>query len=405
MLRRNPVADFDAHAVYERIVQVAVLVVGHGDPQFGRRLPQEAERIGHLLRRTFVHGDIRPFEPPFFAEVSGEVGEERLPQRFEGRSARIGRHIDETARGTVPVVEFVVPRQHRVAVDGAVDSQTRHQFDPPVEDRVVVAPRSVCILCPDDHVGIGVEALVVPRVLVQRRGDDLLAGVGQQPHVRDKGLEVGVAPQVEPFDAGDGRRVLPEVEVVVPFGRGREFPADDRESDVECSELPPFCIHFYRRSVLSGGGVGRDGYRYPHRTDASGLYVENLDVVEHVRNQVRRVDRRIVIAAFVAELVAQDIADESGAGGVFGKRVPVRSERLHLDLYAFRTGGGPEQQLGGHPFAAPSLQPGGCRGRCVRGDRTSENGVRAHERGVEPSGNVRPVGERVGRGVGQFVER
>ena len=136
-----------------------------------------------------------------------------------------------------------------------------------------------------------------------------MAGVGQQPHVRDKGLEVGVAPQVEPFDAGDGRRVLPEVEVVVPFGRGREFPADDRESDVECSELPPFCIHFYRRSVLSGGGVGRDGYRYPHRTDASGLYVENLDVVEHVRNQVRRVDRRIVIAAFVAELIAQDIAD------------------------------------------------------------------------------------------------
>ena len=36
---------------------------------------------------------------------------------------------------------------------------------------------------------------------------------------------------------------------------------------------------------------------------------------------------------------------------------------------------------------------------------TFENGVCAHERGVEPSGNARPVGERVGRGVGQFVER
>ena len=166
MLRRNPVANFDAHAVYERIAQVAVLIVGHGDSQFGSRFPQEVERIGHLLRRTFVHGDVRPSEPPLFAEVPGEIGEERHPQLFESRSARIGRHVDETARDTVPVVELVVPRQHRVAVDGVVDSQTRHQFDPPVEDRVVIAPRSVCILCPDDHVGVGVEALVVPRVLV-----------------------------------------------------------------------------------------------------------------------------------------------------------------------------------------------------------------------------------------------
>ena len=216
---------------------------------------------------------------------------------------------------------------------------------------------------------------------------------------------MGVAPHVEPLDAGDGRGVLPEVEVVVPFGRGREFPADDRKPDVERSELPAFCIQFDCRNVLSGRGVGRDGDRYPYRTDVPGLYVENIDVVEHVRNQMRRVDRRIVIAAFVAELVAQNIADESGLGGISGKRVPVRLERPHLDLYAVRTGSGPEQQLGGNSFAAPSFQPGGCRGYYVRGDRTFENGVCAHERGVESSGNARPVGERVGRGVGQFVER
>ena len=286
-----------------------------------------------------------------------------------------------------------------------VDAQPRHQFDPPVEDRVVIAPRPVCILCPDDHVGVRVEALVIPRVLVQRRRDDLLSCVGQKPHVWDKGLEMGVAPHVEPLDAGDGRRVLPKVEVVVPLGRGREFPADDREPDVECSELPAFCIQFDCRNVLTGGGVGRDGDRYPHRTDVPGLQVENIDVVEHIRDQMRRVDCRIVIAAFVAELVAQDIANESGLGGISGKRICVRLERSHLDLYAFCTGRGPEQQLSGDPFAAPSLQPDGCYRCYIRDHRTSENGVRAHERGVKPLGNARPVGERVGRGVGQFVER
>lgn len=77
---------------------------------------------------------------------------------------------------------------------------------------------------------------------------------------------------------------------------------------------------------------------------------------------MRRVDRRIVIAAFVAELVAQNIADESGLGGISGKRVPVRLERPHLDLYAVRTGSGPEQQLGGNSFAAPSFQPADAEG-------------------------------------------
>ena len=198
------------------------------------------------------------------------------------------------------------------------------------------------MLRPDDHVGVGVETLVVPRVLVQCRRDDLLSRIGQQLHIRDKGLEMGVAPHVEALDAGDGRRMLPEVEVVVPLGWGREFPADDREPDAERSELPAFCIQFDCRNILTGGGVGRDGDRYPHRTDVPGLQVENIDVVEHVRDQMRRVDRRIVIAAFVAELVAQDIADESGPGGISGKRICVRLERFHLDLHAVRTGGGPE---------------------------------------------------------------
>ena len=122
MLWRNPVANFDAHAIYKGITQVAVLIVGHGNSQFGSCFPQEIERIGHLLRRTFVHSDICPSEPPLFAEVPGEVSEERYPQLFEGRSARIGRHVGETARNIIPIVELVVPRQHRVAVDGVIDA-------------------------------------------------------------------------------------------------------------------------------------------------------------------------------------------------------------------------------------------------------------------------------------------
>ncbi len=56
MLWRNPVANFDAHAIYKGITQVAVLIVGHGNSQFGSCFPQEIERIG---RRAFELARLR----------------------------------------------------------------------------------------------------------------------------------------------------------------------------------------------------------------------------------------------------------------------------------------------------------------------------------------------------------
>jgi hypothetical protein len=55
---------------------------------------------------------------------------------------------------------------------------------------------------------------------------------------------MGIAPHVEPLNAGDSRRVLPEVKIIVPLGRRRELPANDREFDVERLELLAFCKQF-----------------------------------------------------------------------------------------------------------------------------------------------------------------
>ena len=135
---------------------------------------------------------------PFFFQMPHEIGEERPPHLVEGGLARFGLHVHPLARRGVAVVQHIVPRQHRVAVDLFVDAQPLHELHPAVEGRIVVCPRAVGALRPDDHVGVGVVALVVPRILVERRRDDLLSGVGQRLHHGAERLEMGVAPHLRP---------------------------------------------------------------------------------------------------------------------------------------------------------------------------------------------------------------
>ena len=248
------------------------MVVGQCDAQFGRDLLQQGGRGGHHLGRTLVHSDVGDAEPSFFAEVTDEGGQERAPHFAEGRRARIGLDVDEFARHGILVVEHVVPRQHRIAVDVLADAQVEHEPHPAVEDREVILPRAVGQARPDDHIGVGVVALVVPGVLVERCRDDFLPGVCELPHRRPHPFEMLVAPDLYPFGAGHGRRMLPQVEVVGPLrGRGQGAFRDVQVQRQRFGDA--FALYRNRSRVAAGGGVARDIYRDPDGTGRPGGHV------------------------------------------------------------------------------------------------------------------------------------
>ena len=114
-------------------------------------------------------------------------------------------------------MHLVVPCEEGVTVDHPVDAQLHHELHPPVEDGIIEAPAPVLVFRPDDHVGVGIIALVVPGILVQGGGDHLLSPVGQHLHEGAHLLEMGFAPELQPMYPCHGRGVLPQVEVIAPF--------------------------------------------------------------------------------------------------------------------------------------------------------------------------------------------
>ncbi len=89
---------------------------------------------------------------------------------------------------------------------------------------------------------------MVPRVLVERRRNDLLSGVGEHPHQRTQGVEVRVAPQGETHYPRRGRRMLPEVEVVTPLRRAGQTPLLHAEFEGKFEAFPRRSPSLRRRS-------------------------------------------------------------------------------------------------------------------------------------------------------------
>ena len=82
-----------------------------------------------------------------------------------------------------------------------------------------------------------------------------------------------VAPDLYPFGAGHGRRMLPQVEVVGPLrGRGQGAAGDvqaQRQRFVDA-----FALYRNRSRIAAGGSVARDVDRDPDGTGRPGAHVE-----------------------------------------------------------------------------------------------------------------------------------
>ena len=331
-----------------------------------------------------------------------EIGEERPPHLVEGGLARFGLHVHPLARRGVAVVQHVVPRQHRVAVDLFVDAQPLHELHPAVEGRIVVCPRAVGTLRPDDHVGVGVVALIVPRILVERRRDDLLSGVGQRLHHGAERLEMGVAPHLRPLDARHGGGMLPQIEVVPPLGGCGKRAAGDLHGQFE-PLLVAVAGDRHRRAVESGRSILRHVDGDPYRTHRAGFERHRRPLVEHVGSQHRREILRLALAAAAGEFVAHHVAHETGAHRTFGQPPFIGGQhpcRTDEPLHGLRT---PYEQLRRHPLAAPCRQAARRPRLHVRQLRLAEAAIRRHERRAGSIAGRRPVGE-CGRRIGHFLK-
>ena len=333
-----------------------------------------------------------------------EIPEERSPHRFEFGRSGVGPDLDDAVRRRIVIVQFVVPRQHRIAVYLPVDPLPGAKSDPAVEERIVVHPSAVSALGPVDHVFIGVETLVVPRVLVERRRDDLLSGVGEHPHQRTQGVEVRVAPQGETHYPRRGRRMLPEVEVVTPLRRAGQTPLLHAEFEGQFEAFHAAARHFDAGAVDACRRVVRHGDGQPHRTRSARIHVEAAERVEHVGRERNREIAVLAVAAARTERVGEHVTHEAGLRDSGGKTSAVRAEFPDAALHASDAVDAPQYQLGRNPFAAPCRQAAfGLRG--AGHDGAGVTFVGRAPSGMQARSDARPVGERIGRRIVRLAER
>ena len=204
-------------------------------------------------------------------------------------------------RGTVVVVETVVPRYEGVAVYLLCDAARHHELHPAVEDGVVILPSSVELLHLGNHALEGVERLSVPRSADDGAGDDLLSCSCKHLHDGTHLVEVLLAPQRHVIVSGNGIRVLPEVEVEAPLAWFGQHAVSHLQHDGQ-GEFLAVAVQGNGAFISSCIRISRHMYVEPDGTCRVGFHLQRLDRVEAVGKQEG------VLA--VLEDIGQDIADE-----------------------------------------------------------------------------------------------
>ena len=222
----NGVVEHEAEVVHAGF-GFRIVVGGTGDFEGRVGGMEHVHGVAGFLHAAFVQGDVGAVEPAFCLEVGGKVPEEGQPVGIVFRGADGGFQVTD---GVAPLVEIVKgkrPGHDGVAVDLAVDAEGHHEFHPTVKDGVVISPGPVDAFHFEHHAFEGVFGLPVPRVLHDGGGNHLLPGIGKPLHEGAHEVEVGFAPEGHVVVSGDGVGVLPEVEVELPLGGGRQLAGAD----------------------------------------------------------------------------------------------------------------------------------------------------------------------------------
>ena len=199
------------------------MIVRGDDFQLRRAARENSARRVELRVGAFVHRDAGFFQPALRLQMLSEIGQKRAPDGIEIRRSDVRRQRFPRSRRFVEIADFHRPREHRVAGNLFRDADVvHHEADPRVECGIVEFPRTVLRLRPFHHGLPVVEGLMTPRLFDDGTRDGFLPEVAQARHRRHKRLEMRLGPQRRSRPAGDGLRVLPQIEMNFPPLRRRE---------------------------------------------------------------------------------------------------------------------------------------------------------------------------------------
>ena len=253
--------------------------------------------------------------------MTGEVAEETSPIGCVCGVARLGTHKLYAACSLVIIVETEVPRYHGVAGDERITHAHlfRHKLHPLVEYCIAVRPRTVDVTDARHHAVVRIEGLTVPRLVHDGSRDGVLSGISQHAHDGQHGVQVFAAPRLNAIIASHGVRVLPKVDIEVPFRRFGKLTVCYFQLYFQLFVLHSLAAYAQCALVNARFGVARHTDVEPDGLCGSSFYSQIFIRVKHVSHK-RRVPICLIIATTAAsfpvfiKLVGHDVSHEVRLG-------------------------------------------------------------------------------------------
>ena len=157
--------------------------------------------------------------------------------------------------------------------------------------------------------------LPVPRLVHDARRDGALPGIGQHLHNRAHRVEVRLTPERHLIVAGYGIRILPQIQIELPFLRSGQRPIQYLYLELQLFRFEILSRNGQCPLIFAGACVRGNPHLQPNRLGGTCLHIAELHDVERVGHD-GRIPFRFVLpvsttafAVFV-QFVGHDIADE-----------------------------------------------------------------------------------------------
>ena len=317
----------------------------------------------HSLHRTFVHRNGRLFKPPLLTQVTGKIFQERTPVFSIGFLTRSSLDKLYAVGSLIKIIKAQRPWNHRVAANQILDTHfVHHELHPLVEHRIIVHPRTVQLLHPENHAIVMVFRLSGPRLVHDAGGNSPLPHIGQHLHDRTHGIKVLLAPQRHLIVTRHGIRILPQVQMKRPFLRFRQRTVHYLDFKRQFHGLKILSRHRQRTFILSGACISRYPYIQPHRLRTARLNFTYPHNIKHIGHHgriplclilTRATTPTSILVQFIRHYITYKIRIH-GRGGNYRRTVLQFTDSNFRSFQFFLR---PKHSLCIHTLSFPSLQP------------------------------------------------
>ena len=191
--------------------------------------------------------------------------------------------------------------------------------------------------------------------------DNLLTGICQHFHQRAHSVQMLLAPQGNLIITGYGKRALPQIQMISPFGRCRKFTG--RNEDFEIKLLQQTGTVFYQQSTLVGSGSSRlrNPALHPDRLNGTCRNRHWFQVrINRVGYQQWIVIHCLTVtaraSAIFIQFIGHYITDETGFKRLIRKTISFFISKIgKAEVQIFHLSAGPDNSLRVYTFATPAF--------------------------------------------------